>query len=184
MSCALPTVSRQGPLGDVWDVCKRPRTRLERPPLPGLLREMRRRVANRLVRRGRLGRLKPSQVVPRRGLEVPSVAGVIERAMSPRFAADTGIGADASPALPTRAEASPRAAVEKLVSDGPQRVRALGRATRSANGAGLGQRETTVESSARQSSLARRRRSESRLQIAAGGPGPLTEDRQKTGMRL
>jgi hypothetical protein len=104
--------------------------------------------------------------------------------MSPRFAADTGIGADASPALPTRAEASPRAAVEKLVSDGPQRVRALGRATRSANGAGLGQRETTVESSARQSSLARRRRSESRLQIAAGGPGPLTEDRQKTGMRL
>jgi hypothetical protein len=79
MSYALPSVSRQGPQGDVWDVWKRPRTRLERPVPTGLLREMRLRVATRLVRRGRLGRLKSSQVVPRRGLEVPEGPGVIER---------------------------------------------------------------------------------------------------------
>jgi hypothetical protein len=105
-------------------------------------------------------------------------------AMSPRFAADTGIGADASPALPTRGEASSRAAVEKLATDSQQRGRALGRATRSANGLGLCQRETTVESLGRQSPHARRRRSESRLQFAASGPGPLTEDRQKTETKL
>ena len=169
--------------GDVWDVWKRPRTWLERPVPTGLLREMRLRVATRLVRRGRLGRLKTSQVVPRRGLEVPrSLVSLI--AMSPRFAADAGIGADASAALPTRGKASPRTPVEQLAMDGPQRVRALGRATRSATGSGCCHSERTCLSSARQSPHARRRRSERRQQFAAGGPGPLTEDRQKTETRL
>ncbi len=104
--------------------------------------------------------------------------------MSPRFAADAGIGADASPALPTRGEHSPRTPVEQLAMDGPQRVRAPGRATRSANTSGCCQIEETCESSARQAPHARRRRSESRLQFAAGGPGPLTEDRQKPRRRL
>ena len=67
------------PLGDVWDVWKRPRTWLERPLPTGLLREMRLRVGTRSVWRGRLGRLKTSQDVPRRGLDVPVIAGVIER---------------------------------------------------------------------------------------------------------
>jgi hypothetical protein len=104
-------------------------------------------------------------------------------AMSPRFAADAGIGADASPALPTRGDALPRTSVEQLAADGPQRVRAPERATRSGNRSGCCQSESTCESSARQSPHARRRRSESRLQFAAGGPGPLTEDRQKAGTR-
>ena len=173
----------RGRLRDVWDVWKRPTTRLERPVPTGLLREMRLKLAIRLVRRGRLGRLKPSQVVPRRGLDVPVVAGVIG-AMSSRFAADAGIGADASPALPTRGEALPRTLLEQLATGGPQRVRAPGRATRSANGSACSQSEPTSESLARQSPYARRRRSEGRLQFAAGGPGPLTEDRQKTEMRL
>ena len=99
--------------------------------------------------------------------------------MAARSAANTWIGADASPAMPTAGGALPRTPVEQLATDGPQRERALGRATRSANGSGLCQRETTVELSARLSPHARRRWSEHRLQFAAGGPGPLTEDRQK-----
>jgi hypothetical protein len=103
--------------------------------------------------------------------------------MSPRFAANTGMGADVSPALPTRGDALPRTPVEQLASDDPQRVRAPERATRSANGSGCCQSETTCESPARQSPHARRRRSESLLPFAAGGPGPLTEDRQKPSGR-
>jgi hypothetical protein len=170
-------------LGDVRDVWKRPKTRLERPVPTGLLREMRFRVATRLVRRGRLGRLKPSQVVPRRGLEVPgsllSLSG-----MSPRFAADAGIGADASPTLPTRGEVLHRTPVEHLATEGRPRVRAPERATRSANSSGCCQSESTGESSARLLPHARRRRSERRLPFAAGGPGPLTEDRQKPRVTL
>jgi hypothetical protein len=132
---------------------------------------------------GRLGRLKSSQVVPRRGLDVPPVAGVIEGDVT-WFSADAGIGADASPALPTLGEVLPRTPVEQLAMDGLQRVRAPERATRSANRSGCCQSELTGESSARQSPYARRRRSEGRLQFAAGGPGPLTEDRQKTEARL
>jgi len=139
---------------------------------------MKLRVATRLVRRGRLGRLKSSQVVPRRGLEVPRSL-VSLSAMSPWFAADPGIRADASLALPTRGETVPRPAVEKLAIDRPQRVRAFGRATRSAIWLGSRRSERAYVSSARLSPHARRRRSESRQQIAAGGPGPLTEDRQK-----
>jgi hypothetical protein len=180
----LPSDIRAGDaIGTFWDVWKRPRTRLERPVPPGLLREMRLRVAVRVVPRGRLGRLKSSQLVPRRGLEVPTAAAVIER-MSPRFAVNTGIGADSSPTMPTGGGASPCTPVEHLTMDGLPRVRAPGRATRSANGSGGRQRETTVGSPARRSPNARRRRSENRLQFAPGGPGPLTEDRQKTETRL
>ena len=64
--------------------------------------------------------------------------------------------------------------------DGPQRVRAPERATRSTTGSGCCQSEPTVELSARQSPRAPRRWPENRLQLAADGPGPLTEDRQKT----
>ena len=68
----------QGRLRDVWDVWKCPKTRLERPALLALLEAMRAREGERLIcQRGCLGRLKSSQVVPRRGLEVPPVAGVI-----------------------------------------------------------------------------------------------------------
>jgi hypothetical protein len=101
--------------------------------------------------------------------------------MSLRSADNTEIGADASAALPKGGEALPRTPVEQLAIDRPQRVRALGRATRSANGSGCCQSRPTVESSARQSPHARRRPSENRLQFAAGGPDPLTEDRQKPG---
>jgi hypothetical protein len=104
--------------------------------------------------------------------------------MSPRSAANTGIGASASPALPTGVEGSPQTPAEHLVMDGPQRVRAPGRATRSANGSGYCQSDRAVESSARQSPHARRRLSENRRQFSAGGPRLLTEDRQKTETRL
>jgi hypothetical protein len=105
-------------------------------------------------------------------------------AMSPRFAADTGIGAASSAALPTGGEGSPEAPANQLAKLGSQRVRAHGRATRSANGSGCCPNELTVGASTSRSPHARRRRSESRLQTAAGGPGPLTEDRQKTETRL
>jgi hypothetical protein len=79
MQCpASNSDSSAGRLGDVWDVWKRPKTRLERPLSLALLGVMRLQAANPLVCRGRLGRLKTSQVVPRRGLEVPGIAGVIE----------------------------------------------------------------------------------------------------------
>src|ERR1700686_5064175 len=100
--------------------------------------------------------------------------------MSARSTANTGIGAGAPVALPTCGEGSPQKTAEQLAIGGPQRVRAPGRATRSANGSACCQSETTVESSARQTREVRRRRSENRLQFAAGGPGPLTEARQKT----
>jgi hypothetical protein len=103
--------------------------------------------------------------------------------MSPRFAANTGIGADASAALPAGGEVLPRPPAGQLAMDRPQRVRALGRATRSANGSGCWQSEPTVKSLTRQSPHARRRAAENRLQFAAGGPGPLTEDRQKPQTR-
>jgi hypothetical protein len=105
-------------------------------------------------------------------------------AMSPRFAADTRIGAASSAALPTGGEGSSEAPAKQLAKLGSQRVRALGRATRSANGSGCSPSELTFGASTSRSPHARRRRSDSRLQIAAGGPGPLTEDRQKTGTRL
>jgi hypothetical protein len=105
-------------------------------------------------------------------------------AMSPKFPGDAGIGTDASAAMSRGGGGSPRTRVEQLAADGPQRVRALERATRSANGSGCRSTEPTGESLARQSPYARRRRSEGRLQFAAGGPGPLTEDRQKTETKL
>src|SRR5487761_173642 len=104
--------------------------------------------------------------------------------MSARSAANAGIGASAPLALPTCGAGLPQTPAEQLTIGGPQRVRAPGRATRSANGSACCQSETTVESSARQTPHARRRRSENRLQFAAGGPGPLTEDRQKTEATL
>ena len=104
--------------------------------------------------------------------------------MSPRCAANTGIGAGNAPALPTGGGCSPQTSAEQLAMDGPERVRALGRATRSANESGCCQSNGADESSARQSPDARRRRPENRLHLAAGGPGLLTEDRQKPGIRL
>src|SRR5487761_249709 len=99
--------------------------------------------------------------------------------MSPRSAANTRIGAGPSPALPTCGEGLPEAPAEQSAMLGPQRVRALGRATRSANGSGCCQSDGAAESSAMQSPHARRRQSENRLQLVAGGPQLLTEDRQK-----
>jgi hypothetical protein len=67
-----------------WDVLgrfKRPETPLKRPTRGGLVvdDETRNRDYCAGRRWGRLGRLKSSQVVPRRGLDVPEVGGVIER---------------------------------------------------------------------------------------------------------
>ncbi len=101
--------------------------------------------------------------------------------MSGCSAANTGIGAGSSPVLRAGGEALPRVAAEQLTTDRPPRVRAPGRATRSANGSRRCQIGITVGSSARQLPHAQRRRSENWLQFAAGGPGPLTEDRQKPG---
>jgi hypothetical protein len=64
-------------LWDVWDVRKRPTTRLERPVLPGLLTPMRLRGA--VAELGCLGASGTSEDAPRRGLEVPTIAVVIER---------------------------------------------------------------------------------------------------------
>src|SRR5712692_2519419 len=99
-------------------------------------------------------------------------------AMSPRSAANRGISAGASPALPTGGEGLPRTPAEQLARLGPQRVCALGRATRSANGSAC-RSAGAVESSARHSPHARRRLSENWLQFIVGGPRLLTEDRQK-----
>jgi hypothetical protein len=98
--------------------------------------------------------------------------------MSPRSATNTG-SAGASPALPTGGEGLPQTPAEQSAMHDPQRVRALGRATRSANGSGWCQIEDAAWSSARRSQYAGRRRSEKRLQLVGGGPGLLTEDRQK-----
>ena len=54
--------------------------------------------------------------------------------MSPRAATYAGNSAGASPASPTGGEGLPQTTAEHLAMDVPQRVRALGRATRSANG--------------------------------------------------
>jgi hypothetical protein len=99
--------------------------------------------------------------------------------MTARFAANTRVGAGALPALYAGGEASTRTPATQLATDGPQRVRALGRATRSANGSGWCQIEDAAWSSARRSQYAGRRRSEKRLQLVGGGPSLLTEDRQK-----
>jgi hypothetical protein len=120
-----------------------------------------------------------SQVVPRRGLDVPAVAGFIER-HDTRSAATTGIGGGASQALPTGGEGLPQTPAERLGVLGPERVRAFGRATRSANGSGSCRSVGAVDSSARHSPHARPRLAENRLQLIAGGPRLLTEDRQKT----
>ncbi len=91
--------------------------------------------------------------------------------MSGCSAANTGIGAGSSPVLRAGGEALPRVAAEQLTTDRPPRVRAPGRATRSANGSRRCQIGITVGSSARQLPHAQRRRSENWLQFAAGGPG-------------
>jgi hypothetical protein len=104
--------------------------------------------------------------------------------MSPTSAASTGVCASALLALPTCGERLPQAPAELLAIDGQQRVRALRRATRSANGSRCCQSDGAVGQSASESPHPRRRRSESRLQFRGGGPGPLTEDRQKTETRL
>src|SRR5258708_18200578 len=99
--------------------------------------------------------------------------------MSIRSADNDTISGDASSGSPTGGRASPRAPAEQLAMNNLQRVRALERATRCANGSGY----CPVE---RQSG----RRRGNRLtcggsgrrtpgQIAADGPGPLTEERQK-----
>jgi hypothetical protein len=97
---------------------------------------------------------------------------------------DSGIRAASRAVSLTCSDASPRSPDERSAIAGPQRVRALGRATRSANGCGGCQSAGTVGLSARQSLNAGRRRSGARLRFDAGGPGPLTEDRQKTETRL
>jgi hypothetical protein len=99
--------------------------------------------------------------------------------MSFRVAINTGIGAGASPALPTGGDGLPQTPAEHLARLGIQRVRALGRATCSANVPGSYRSDGAVESSARHSPHARRRLAENRLQLSAGGPRFLTEDRQK-----
>jgi hypothetical protein len=104
----------------------------------------------------------------------------MDRDVTFRRTVNTGIGAGTSPALPTGGECWPQTPAEPLAMDGLERVRALGRAARSANESGCCQSDGPVESSARQSPHARRRPSEKRLQFVAGGPSPLTEDRQKT----
>jgi hypothetical protein len=169
---------------DVWDVSKRPRTRLERPDPPGLLTPMRLRVA--LAQPGCTGTSGTSEDVPSRPktwLRSPSGRCVIESDVTlvrgrhrDRRRGFAGV-ADGRRRLSTNA-------AEQLVKLGPQRVRALGRATRSANGSACCQSDGAVESSARQSPHARRRRSENRLQLIVGGPRLLTEDRQKPGTRL
>ena len=103
--------------------------------------------------------------------------------MTARLAANTWIGAGASLALRAGGEASTRTPATQLAMDDPQRVRALGRASRSANGSGWCQIEDAGWSSARRSPSAPRCRSEKRLQFVGGGPGPLTEDRQKPSER-
>src|SRR6202030_1591932 len=95
-------------------------------------------------------------------------------AMTARSAANTWIGAGASLALRAGGEASTRTAATQLATVGPQRVRAPGRATRRTNGSGWCQSEDAGWWSARRSPYAPRCRSEKRLQLVGGGPGPLT----------
>lgn len=69
--------------------------------------------------------------------------------MSRSCAANTGIGAGPSSALPAGGEGLPRTLAEQLASYGPQRVRALGRATRSEDGSECCQSDPTFGSLAR-----------------------------------
>jgi len=103
--------------------------------------------------------------------------------MSLRSAHKTGIGAGASLAFGEGGEALTRTPATQLAMDGPQRVRALGRATRSAKRSGWRQIEDAGWSLATRSPYAPRCWSEKRLQLVGSGPSLLTEDRQKPSGR-
>src|SRR5258708_19154644 len=72
-----------------------------------------------------------------------------------------------------------RRPVERRAAVNPQRVRALGRATRNARRLALRKAAQTGESSGRLSAHAGRRPAETLLPLGSGGPALLTEDRQK-----
>ncbi len=92
----------------------------------------------------------------------------------PEIPTGAGVGGRASPAV--RGEAWRWRLVGRGVTDNPKRVRALGRATRSATRLSLSSSELT-EPSAGLASQDCRRAPGVRLRIRGGGPGPLTEDR-------
>jgi len=94
-----------------------------------------------------------------------------------------GGGAYASAARQACGEASRRAPAERTTTDGPERVRAFRRATRSAMGSGWSRCPKSSASLARHASHAGTRPRQAWQRLHGGGPGPLTEDRQKTETR-
>jgi hypothetical protein len=94
---------------------------------------------------------------------------------------DSGIGDGARAATPTGGEAATRLPVGRYATGGRQRVRAFMRVTRSAMGSTCC-RSVEAGGSARLTPHGGRRRPVG-LWSDAGGPGPLTEDRQKPHCR-
>ncbi len=96
--------------------------------------------------------------------------------------ADIGIGDGARAATLMGGEAAPRLPVVRSAPGGLQRVRAFMRVTQRATGSTCGRSVWTV--GAVRLTPHGSRREPVTLLFDAGGPGPLTEDRQKTEMRL
>jgi len=82
-----------------------------------------------------------------------------------------------------RGEGWRRTAAQRAFRCGPERVRALVRATRSARGAGSTHARVSGSSTRRPPCVGRRLPA-ARLQLNGGGPSPLTQDRQKPRRRL
>lgn len=123
-------------------------------------------------------RPKSSQDVVETSLRslVPSIG------MASTMGTETGIGDGTRAVSPAGEDAATRTPAVRCAAGCLQRVRAFMRVTRSANGL-LDCRRVKAGCSAWRTPH-RGRRGSVRLSSDAGGPGPLTEDRQKTETKL
>jgi len=95
---------------------------------------------------------------------------------------DAGMGEGARAASPTGRAAATRWLAVRYATSSPQRVRAFMRVSRSAKASTCCGRAEAAVSARRARHGGRRERAA--LWFDAGGPGPLTEDRQKPRSRL
>jgi hypothetical protein len=95
-----------------------------------------------------------------------------------------GLAGVSAAAIREYGDASRRALTERTAPRWPERVRALGRASRSAMGSGWSRCARASASLARRRPHSGRRLPEARLRLDGGGPKLLKEDRQKPRRRL
>ena len=170
-----------GRLPDVWDVSKHPKTPLKRPGPAGLLRVDETESESASEPGGRVGRLKMSHVVPGRGCDVPGRSDdVADMSFGTGLTQGIGVSARAATLMGGKAATRPlavRSAIARL-----QRVRAFMRVTQRATGSMCGRRAWT--GGAVWLTPHGSRHEPVTLLFDAGGPGPLTEDRQKPRRRM